>query len=134
MANQARGTFDVQAQREPPYDTAEGATLGRTSFSKQFQGELEGASVVHMLSAVSEVKGSAGYVALERVKASLAGRNGTFVLQHSGTMNRGKAELNVTVVPDSGTHELRGIAGRMAIDIVEGKHFYTFDYTFSNDA
>jgi hypothetical protein len=134
MAHQARGSFEVQAQREPPSDVDEGATLGRTTFTKQFHGELSGTSVVHMLSAVSEVQGSAGYVALERVKGQLGGRTGTFVLQHSGVMTRGRPELSVTVVPDSGTHELRGIAGRLAIDIVDGKHFYTFDYTFGSDA
>jgi hypothetical protein len=134
MVHQARGTFDIQAQREPPFDPGEGATLGRTSFTKQFHGELEATSVVHMLSAVTEVKGSAGYVALERVKGELSGRTGSFVLQHSGVMTRGKPELSVTVVPDSGTQELKGIAGRLSIDIVDGKHFYTFDYTFGGDA
>ena len=134
MVHQARGTFEVQAEREPPFDSDEGATLGKTSLRKRFRGELEGESVVHMLSAISEVKGSAGYVALERVKGKLSGRTGTFVLQHSGVMTRGKPELSVNVVPDSGTQELRGIAGRMSIDIVEGKHFYTFDYTFGSDS
>jgi hypothetical protein len=87
-----------------------------------------------MLSAVSDVKGSAGYVAMERVSGTMGARSGTFVLQHSGTMTRGKPELSVTVVPDSATQELVGLSGRMSIDIVEGKHFYTFDYTFTGGA
>ncbi len=129
MSIQASGTFDVTTSREPPYDTGEGATLGRASLEKRFYGGLEGTSTVQMLSAITSVQGSAGYVALERVTGSLHGRAGTFVLQHSGTMRRGKPELAVTVVPDSGTGELGGISGSMTIEIVEGKHLYTFAYS-----
>jgi hypothetical protein len=75
------------------------------------------------------VKGSAGYVAIERVSGTLHGRRGSFVLQHSGTMNRGAPELSITVVPDSGTGELAGLAGRMSIVIANGAHSYRFDYT-----
>jgi hypothetical protein len=82
-----------------------------------------------MLSAMTEVRGSAGYVAIERVDGTLHGRAGGFVLQHAGTMTRGEAELSISVVPDSGSGELRGIAGRMKIDIADGKHLYDFDYT-----
>ena len=82
-----------------------------------------------MLSAVTDVKDSAGYVAMERVTGTLHGRSGTFVLQHSGTMTRGAPQLSVTVVPDSGTGQLAGLAGEMTIKIADGKHFYKFDYT-----
>jgi hypothetical protein len=114
---------------QAPYDTAEGVSLGRVSLNKQFQGDLEATSSVEMISAVTEVKGSAGYVAIERVTGKLHGRSGSFVLQHSGTMARGKAELTVSVVPDSGSGELKGITGKMTIDVVNGDHLYTFDYT-----
>jgi hypothetical protein len=125
----AAGTFEVTMSPEPPYDVNEGASIGRVSIKKQFSGDLEAASTVEMIGARSEVKGSAGYVAIERVDGSLQGRSGTFVLQHSGTMTRGKGELSVTVVPDSGTGELKGLAGRMTIEIIEGKHLYAFEYT-----
>jgi Protein of unknown function (DUF3224) len=126
----AAGPFDVKMNPEPSYETTDGGTvLGRVSLSKQFHGALDAASVVQMLSAGTGVKGSAGYVAIERVVGSLGGREGTFVLQHSGTMNRGAASLSVTVVPDSGTGALAGLAGAMAIDIVDGAHFYRLDYT-----
>jgi hypothetical protein len=82
-----------------------------------------------MLAAMTEVKGSAGYVAMERVDGTLKGRKGTFALQHSGTMNRGVPQLSVTVVPDSGTGQLIGLAGKMTIIITEGKHSYEFEYT-----
>jgi hypothetical protein len=129
MSTHASGTFSVKMNPQPPYDTADGVTLGRVSINKEFQGDLEATSTVEMLSAMTGVKGSAGYVALERVNGTLHGRAGGFVLQHTGTMTRGAAELSVSVVPDSGSAELTGIAGRMTIEIVEGRHSYTFDYT-----
>jgi hypothetical protein len=113
---------------EPPYSTADGVTLGRITINKQFHGALEGTSVVEMISAGTAVKGSAGYVAIERVTGTLDGRRGTFVLQHSGTMNRGQPQLTVTIVPDSGSGELTGINGSLSIDIVDKKHLYTLNY------
>lgn len=125
MSKRATGTFEVQLR---PVGTDE-KTLGRMSIDKQFSGDLTASSKGEMLAAMTDVPGSAGYVAMERVTGSLAGRSGSFVLQHSGTMNRGSAGLVVTVVPDSGTGELKGITGTMTI-IVEGKkHSYEFDYT-----
>jgi Protein of unknown function (DUF3224) len=133
MTHHAAGPFDVTMNPEPRYESTEGGiVLGRLSLSKQFHGDLEASGVVQMLSAGTAVKGSAGYVAIELVTGRLAGRTGSFVLQHSGTMNRGEATLTVAVVPDSGTGELVGLAGRMTIEIVDGKHSYGFDYTFDH--
>jgi Protein of unknown function (DUF3224) len=131
----ASGPFDVKMNPDPSYETADGGiVLGRVSLSKEFHGALDATSVVQMLSAGTAVKGSAGYVAIELVAGRLDGRAGTFVLQHSGTMNRGEASLAVSVVPDSGTGELAGLAGTMAIDIVGGAHSYRFDYTLMSSA
>lgn len=130
----AAGTFEVKFDPHPPYDAAEGATLGRVSITKQFSGDIDATSTVEMLNALTEIKGSAGYVALERVVGAVHGRSGTFVLQHSGIMNRGAGELRVTVVPDSGTGALRHIAGEMKIDIVEGRHHYAFEYSLEPPA
>ena len=102
--------------------------IGRRRITKTFEGDLTGESRGEMLSAAGQVKGSAGYVALERVEGTLEGRKGTFVLKHDGSMDRGAPSLEVRVVPDSGTGELEGLRGRMQIDIVEGKHLFTFDY------
>jgi hypothetical protein len=99
------------------------------SIDKQFHGDLEATSKGEMLAVTTDVKDSAGYVAMERVSGTLGGRSGTFALQHTGTMTRGAPALSVTVVPDSGTGELSGLAGTMTIDIVDGKHLYGFDYT-----
>lgn len=126
--SRARGTFEVKLAPQPKDDYADGATLARLTIDKQFRGDLTGSSKGQMLSAGTSVKGSAGYVAIELVTGMLAGRSGTFVFQHSGTMNRGAATLELTVVPDSGTGDLTGITGSMAIDIANGKHAYDFEY------
>lgn len=125
----AQGTFDVQLTPQGAGDKAPGAALGRMALAKQFHGELEATSQGEMLTAMTEVKGSAGYVAIERVSGTLQGRAGSFVLQHSGTMARGAQQLSVAVVPDSGTGALLGIAGAMALTIADGQHSYSFDYT-----
>jgi hypothetical protein len=98
------------------------------AIDKHYHGELEGQGVGEMLSAMTTTEGSAGYVAIERVSGKLQGRSGSFVVQHTGTMARGAQALSITVVPDSGTGELAGIAGTMRIRIEERKHFYEFDY------
>jgi hypothetical protein len=132
MTNHASGTFEVKlSPQKPDNEVSASANLGRLSIDKQFQGDLEATSKGEMLSAGTEVKGSAGYVAIERVTGALHGRRGSFVLQHSGTMNRGVPHLSITVVPDSGTEQLRGISGSLAIKIESGKHFYEFDYTLA---
>lgn len=129
MSEQIKGAFDLVMDPEPHYDAFEGGlVLGRLLLKKTFHGELDATSTVRMLSAGTSVKGSAGYVAIELVEGKLRGRRGTFVFQHSGTMNRGQASLALTVVPDSGTGELTGLAGSMKIDIVDGAHAYTFDF------
>jgi hypothetical protein len=118
----ATGTFEVKLN--PQADEI----IGRMSIDKQFHGDLEATSKGQMLAVQGEVKGSAGYVAMERVTGTLAGRSGSFALQHSGTMNRGVPEQSVTVVPDSGTGELVGISGKMTIRIADGKHFYDLEW------
>ncbi len=130
MTSHASGTFDVKLSPLEPYNKAD-TTLGRMSIDKQFHGDLEGTSQGEMLSGATAVKGSAVYVAIERVSGTLNGRSGTFLLQHSGTMRRGTPQLNVTVVPDSGTSQLTGLAGTMTIKITEGKHYYDFEYTLA---
>jgi hypothetical protein len=124
VTTRATGTFQVQLA---PQETA--AAIGRMSIDKQFHGDLQGTSKGEMLAVQGGVQGSAGYVALEQVTATLHGRAGTFYLQHTGTMDRGTPSLSVTVVPDSGTGQLEGLTGRMNIIIEGGKHSYEFDYT-----
>jgi hypothetical protein len=122
------GEFEVKLT--PQADDSAGETgIGRMVIDKKFFGDLAGTSQGQMLAAGTAVEGSAGYVALEKVTATLEGRSGTFVLQHSGTLSRGEPLLTVTVVPDSATGQLAGLAGRMTIEIEDGKHFYGFEFT-----
>jgi hypothetical protein len=125
----ASGTFEVKLTPQPGDEQAPG--VGRMSIDKQFHGDLEAVSRGQMLTAVTSVKGSAGYVAIEQVTGSLHGRSGAFVLQHSGTMTRGAPQLIVSVVPDSGSGQLAGLAGTLTITIAEGKHSYDFEYTLA---
>ncbi|HZM86641.1 MAG TPA: DUF3224 domain-containing protein [Blastocatellia bacterium] len=127
MTKHAKGTFDVKMAPQTD-DKVGDPTVGRMALDKQFHGDLEGTSKGQMLAVSTDVPGSAGYVAMERVNGSLHGRNGTFALQHNGVMTRGEPELSITVVPDSGTGELSELAGNMTIDIVDGKHFYELEY------
>jgi hypothetical protein len=134
MTTHASGSFEVQLSPQPLADSAEDAARARMSIDKQFYGDLEATSKGEMLTAGTDVQGSAGYVAIERVSGTLHGRSGTFILQHNGIMNRGAPQLTITVVPDSGTGQLAGLAGKMAINIVDGKHLYEFDYTLGESA
>jgi hypothetical protein len=106
-------------------------TVGRLAIDKQFLGDLQATSKGQMLAVGTDVKGSAGYVAMERVSGTLHGRQGTFALQHIGTMTRGTPALSVTVVPDSGTGQLVGLAGKLEIKIVDGRHSYNLEYTLA---
>ena len=125
---QASGTFTVKLEPQSPAHADSG--LGRMSLDKQFSGDLEARSLGEMLAYRSAVDGSAGYVAMERVVGALHGRRGAFVLQHSGTMDRGASALVVSVVPDSGTEELAGLTGTLEIHIdTQGGHSYTFEYS-----
>ncbi len=130
----ASGTFEVKLTPQLLADTAADAMLGRLSIDKRFHGDLDAASKGEMLSAGTAVQGSAGYVAIERVSGMLHGREGSFVLQHNATMTRGAPALNIIVVPDSGTGELEGLSGQMSINIVDGRHFYEFEYSLPADA
>jgi hypothetical protein len=130
VTTHAIGTFDVKVTSQAAGDGAD-ADVGRMTLDKQFHGDLEGTSKGVMLAASTSVKGSAGYVAMEKVTGTLKGRNGSFVLQHSGTMTRGVPQLMVRVVPDSGTGQLVGLAGTMTIKIADGKHSYDFEYTLA---
>lgn len=127
----ASGVFEVKLSPQAPEDKTEDAPLSRMLIDKKFHGDLDATSKGQMLAAGASVKGSAGYVAMERVSGTLHGRSGTFVLQHSGTMTRGAQHLSITVVPDSGAGQLVGLAGKMAIIIADGKHSYDFEYTFA---
>jgi Protein of unknown function (DUF3224) len=129
MSHVAKGSFTVEMKPQGESNATDGVTTGRMSLSKRFEGDLVAVGQGEMLTALTPVKGSAGYVAIERVTGALHGRAGSFVFQHSGTMNQGAQQLSIRVVPGSGTGSLSGIEGVFKLDIVEGRHLYEFEYT-----
>ena len=126
-----RGTFDVNIEPEPPFLEQDGLRLNRNVVRKEFSGDMVGASEAQMLAAFTGTPGSAGYVAIEHFTGSVDGKSGSFVLQHNGVMNKGDAQLTVTIVPDSGAGELTGISGTLEIDNDEGQHSYVLDYEYA---
>jgi len=132
VTTHATGTFEFQLVPQPSDDKTADTTLSRMTFDKQFHGDLEATSKGQMLAAGTGAKGSSGgYVAMERVTGTLHGRSGSFVLQHSGTMTRGTQQMTITVVPDSGTGQLIGLTGKLAIIHGDGKLSYDFEYTLA---
>lgn len=128
MEQIATGTFVVKMTPLAEPDVADGVALGHMALEKEFSGDLSGTGQGSMLTALTPEEGSAGYVALERVSGTLHGRHGSFVLQHSGRMDRGAQDLAITIVADSGTAQLTGIRGLFALDIVDGEHRYRLVY------
>src|SRR5262249_11113142 len=124
----AKGTFEVKMA---PIDTAhrDEKGIGRYSLDKGYKGDLEATGRGERLASMGTVKGSGTYVAMEIVSGTLAGKKGTFALGHIGTMQGGKQDLSINVVPDSGTGELAGISGKLNIVIAPGgKHSYELEY------
>lgn len=123
------GRFEVKLQPLEAYAQGQnGIALQRMSLDKQFYGDLSASSKGEMLAAMTPVQGSAGYVAIEQVTGILSGKEGSFVLQHFGAMTKGEDRLVLEVVADSGTGELAGLTGTMAIRLESGEHFYDFSY------
>ena len=127
MTEHAKGTFDVKVLPQADGPDIGDPTVGRFALDKQFHGDLDAVSKGQMLGSRWD-NGAGGYVAIERVSGTLSGHNGSFSLQHIGTMQGGTSSMDVQVVPGSGSGELEGIAGRMVITVADGKHSYDFNY------
>ena len=130
MSHVAKGTFEVSIKPLPFEGAAKDAQLGRMSIDKVISGDLVATTQGQMLTGGTVSTGSAAYVAMEQVTGTLDGRKGSFMLQHTATMNRGEPSMDIHVVPDSGTDELAGLAGDFKIQIVDGKHHYEFNYHY----
>jgi len=129
--NVAKGTFEVKTSPLPSDEQIDSKILGRFSIHKEFSGDMVGVGNGQMLTGMGIVEGSAGYVAMDNITAKLEGKEGSFILQHTGTMSHGIQELVIKVVPDSGNGELQGINGAFKIAMENGKHYYEFEYSFS---
>ncbi len=124
----ATGKFEVSMKPASPPEYEASTTTGRMVLDKQYFGDLDAIGKGEMLTAVTDTQGSAAYVAIERVTGGLTGKKGSFVLQHVGTMSGGADRLSIVVVPDSGTDQLTGLTGTLAIKMEEGQHVYQFDF------
>ncbi len=129
MSTHAMGTFEIESWEEEPYDEREGARLTRTRLTKTFNGDVEGVSTTDLLLAYGAEEGSAAYVGFERVVGSIHGRSGSFVLHHTATTSPDGRSATWTVVPDTGTGELRGLRGEAEISVgPDGGHSFSLDY------
>jgi len=129
MSAHAAGTFSISMTPAGTPQRSGRTALARTSLEKVYAGDLAGTGSGEMLSAVTDTKGAAGYVAIEAITGVLQGRAGSFVVQHTGTMADGRQELSIVIVPHSGTGQLEGISGTLTIRIADGQHFYELSYS-----
>ena len=130
VVQHAKGTLVPKLEPLPLSNAKDDPARGRMSIAKQYHGDLEATALGEMLTGTGNAKGSAVYVAIERVTGTLNGRKGSFLMYHYGTMSRGSQHLEVSIVPDSGDGELAGISGTLSLVIEkDGTHDYTLDYT-----
>jgi hypothetical protein len=131
MTQAAKGTFTLNWDEKPPYDDEPGASIARVTVTKRFSGGIEGTGVAELIKAMTDVENSAGYVGIERIKCRLDGREGTFVLQHAALSSAKNGQsISLDVIPDSGTGELKGLAGSMDVHPAPGEHEYVLTYHF----
>ena len=136
MTTHADATFKVDAWDEKPWDTADGQPkMTRAEVSKSFEGDLTGTSKLQYLMMYRE-DGTADFVAMERIRGSLGGKRGTFVLSHVGAFVDGAASGTWTVVQGSGTDDLEGLTGSSAFSIPKGEERFPFalDYEIRQPA
>lgn len=124
-----RGPLEVTTESDPPFVEKAGVTINRNIVRKTFSGGLSGSSEAQMIAARTPNPASAGYVAIEHFDGTIDGRTGTLVFQHFGLVDNGEPQLNVVIVPGTGTGELEGIAGTLVIHNDDGDHSYELEYT-----
>ena len=131
MRKQAKTTFGIKSWDEKPYSEIEGSPkLTRATVTKSYQGDIDGEGKVEYLMMYRSA-GSATFTGLERVTGSIGGRSGSFVLQHTGTFEDGVAKVTLSVVPGSGTGDLRGMKGEGGFSVGhQPPYAMTLDYGF----
>jgi catechol 2,3-dioxygenase-like lactoylglutathione lyase family enzyme len=100
----------VRSSDAKPYDESASPALMELHLNETFSGAMNGESTVRALQAVRHDH-SATFVSMQRFRGNLGGRQGTFVLQGSETVDKGKIKATWFVVPGSGTGELSGLRG-----------------------
>jgi hypothetical protein len=125
MPNHARGSFDVTIT---PQETADEAPVARMLLYKEFHGDLEAIAHGEMMAAHEPLTGAGVYVAIDRVTGTLHGKGGSFLIAHRGIRHSEGQQLEIVIVPGSGTGQLAGITGTVGIEIVNKEHFYSVAY------
>ncbi len=126
MTQDARGSFTVDIR---PLLPAPADGIQRLSINKTIEGDLNGTTRGEMYTGGDPKKGMAGYVAIEVFQGTLAGKSGSFALQHFATMDADGPHMQVIVVPGSGSGDLAGISGTLKIKIEAGRHDYELSYS-----
>src|SRR5438067_8238123 len=126
----AKAKITVQSSEAKPYDQTTSPALMEIHLSETFTGDIDGESPVRALQVLRDDK-SANLVSVQRFRGKLAGRQGTFVLQGSETVENGKIKATWVVIPGSGTSDLSGLRGEGGFEGDFGKGSDgTLDYWF----
>ena len=132
MITEAKATFKITGWDEKPYQEFEGgAKLTRAKVTQAYQGEISGTGEVEFLMSYA-VNGTASFVGVELVKGTIAGKSGSFVIQHVGTYDSGGARSVWSIVPGTGIGGLAGITGKGSYAATAESVPVTFSYDFSN--
>jgi hypothetical protein len=133
MSARASGTFESTSWDEQPYSEVEGAPkLSATSAGNRYRGDFEGEGTQKILTYYAD-DSHGSYTGMERMIGRLAGRSGSFVLQHRGVFDEAGVRGEWSVVPGSGSGELAGLRGegRFIYATGEKQTSYAFDYSFA---
>jgi hypothetical protein len=130
MDTQPNVSFALKTWDEKPYNELPGELkMTRSSVAYVYQGDIEGESTLDYLMVYRE-DGSGSFVGLERVIGRVAGRAGSFVLQHTGTFNKSDVIGTCFVVPQSGTGELANLRGEGEISLSGHAELYPMKFSY----
>jgi hypothetical protein len=129
MKRTANARFAIKSWEEKPYSEGQDLPrLNRATVTKTFTGDIEGEGHVEYLM-MYRGDDSATFVGLERVTGRIGGKSGTFVLERSGVFESGQAKESYSVIPGSGTGELRTLRGEGTSSVGHGtEHPFALNY------
>lgn len=128
MSTQAKASFAIKSWDEHTWDgkpaqEVSGAKFTRAQVTYAYQGDIEGEGVVQYLMMYG-ADGTGTYIGLEQITGSIAGRPGSFVLQHNGTFDQNGVKGTVSTVPGSGTGDLHNFHSQGSLDIAGHQEHY----------
>ena len=136
MLTHATGTFEFKAWDEKTWEgkaarDVHGAKLTHASIRNAYHGDIEGESTSQILMVYDE-NDHAIYTGLEQITGTLGGKAGSFVLHMDGRFDGGTAKGDWSVVPGSGTGDLKGLRGKgsFAAQLHVNHTPFTLNYDF----